>query len=97
MEWQSRTELLLGNKQLKKLNDAHVLVAGVGGVGAFAIEMLVRAGVGEITMVDADVVKSSNRNRQLIALVSTESKSKVEIMRDRALDINPLVKINIKY
>lgn len=97
MEWQSRTELLLGKKQLEKLQNAHVLVAGVGGVGAYAIEMLVRAGVGEITMVDADVIKSSNRNRQLIALTSTEGKSKVEIMRDRVLDINPLIKINIKH
>ncbi|HKL71555.1 MAG TPA: tRNA threonylcarbamoyladenosine dehydratase [Marinilabiliaceae bacterium] len=97
MEWQSRTELLLGKKQLEKLQKSHVLVAGVGGVGAYAIEMLVRAGVGEITMVDADIVKSSNRNRQLIALTSTEGRAKVEVMRDRALDINPLVKINIKY
>lgn len=97
MEWQSRTELLLGKKQLEKLHKSHVLVAGVGGVGAYAIEMLVRAGVGEITMVDADIVKSSNRNRQLIALTSTEGRAKVEVMRDRALDINPLVKINIKY
>lgn len=97
MEWQSRTELLLGRKQLEKLQKSHVLVAGVGGVGAYAIEMLVRAGIGEITIVDADVVKSSNRNRQLIALTSTEGRSKVEIMKDRILDINPLIKINIKY
>jgi|SRR5690554_709119 len=96
MEWQSRTELLLGKKQLEKLRKAHVLVAGVGGVGAYAIEMLVRAGVGKITMVDADVVKPSNRNRQLIALNSTEGVPKVEVMKQRALDINPLLKVNIK-
>lgn len=96
MEWQSRTELLLGKKQLEKLQKSHVLVAGVGGVGAYAIEMLVRAGVGEITMVDADVVKPSNRNRQLIALNSTEGESKVEVMKLRVLDINPLLKVNVK-
>ncbi len=94
MEWQSRTELLLGKSKLDRLRNSHVLVAGVGGVGAYTAEMLARAGVGEITIVDADVVKASNRNRQLIALLSTEDKLKVDIMRDRLLDINPQIKIN---
>lgn len=97
MEWQSRTELLLGNEKLQKLKNAHVLVAGVGGVGAYAAEMLVRAGVGEITIVDADEVKPSNINRQLIALNSTISKSKVELMADRMLDINSLLKLHTKH
>ncbi len=94
MEWQSRTELLLGKERADKLRNKHVLVAGVGGVGAYTIEMLARAGVGELTIVDADVVKPSNRNRQLIALSSTENKLKVDIMRDRLLDINPKIKVN---
>lgn len=96
MEWQSRTELLLGKEQLQKLENKHVLVAGVGGVGAYAIEMLARAGIGEITIIDADTVKPSNRNRQLIALISNEGKPKVEIMKDRLFDINPLLKVHIK-
>lgn len=94
MEWQSRTELLLGKERADKLQNKHVLVAGVGGVGAYTIEMLARAGVGELTIVDADVVKPSNRNRQLIALSSTEDKLKVDIMKDRLLDINSKIKVN---
>jgi len=94
MEWQSRTELLLGKERVDKLRNKHVLVAGVGGVGAYTIEMLARAGVGELTIVDADVVKPSNRNRQLIALSSTEDKLKVDIMKERLLDINPDIKVN---
>ena len=70
-EWQSRTALLLGNKLLSRLAELNVLVVGVGGVGAYAAEMLVRAGVGHMTIVDGDVVAPSNLNRQLIALTDT--------------------------
>ncbi|MDR2927576.1 MAG: tRNA threonylcarbamoyladenosine dehydratase [Cytophagaceae bacterium] len=89
MEWQSRTELLLGKEKTERLYASHVLVAGLGGVGAYAAEMLVRAGVGELTIVDGDTIKPSNRNRQLLALESTEGKLKVEVMANRLMNINP--------
>lgn len=69
-EWLSRTSLLVGEESLARLQKAHVLVVGVGGVGAYAAEMIVRAGVGEITLLDADTVEESNLNRQLVALHS---------------------------
>ncbi|MGQ1947393.1 tRNA threonylcarbamoyladenosine dehydratase [Geofilum sp. OHC36d9] len=94
MEWLSRTELLLGKEQMEKLQKAHILIAGIGGVGAYAAEMLARSGIGEITIVDADTVKPSNRNRQLIALSSTENQPKVEIMKQRMVDINPSITVN---
>ncbi len=95
MEWLSRTELLVGKEGIDKLQKAHVLIAGVGGVGSFAAEMVTRAGVGTITIVDADTVKASNRNRQLPALSRTEGLMKVNVMADRLLDINPDLKLNI--
>ncbi len=91
--WFSRTELLLGQKTLQTLKHQHILVVGVGGVGAYAAEMLCRAGIGQLTIVDADTVQPSNINRQLIALHSTVNKSKVEILKHRLLDINPQLKI----
>ena len=93
--WQSRTELLLGQKSVDKLKKSHVLVVGLGGVGAYSAEMLARAGVGELTIVDGDTVKPSNRNRQLLALQSTENKLKAELMKERLIDINPEIKINV--
>lgn len=93
MEWLSRTALLLGEEKLENLQKSHVLVVGIGGVGAFAAEMLARAGIGTLSIVDADVVKPSNRNRQLPALSSTEDKLKVEVMGRRLLDINPQLKL----
>ena len=95
MEWLSRTELLVGKEGIEKLQKAHVLIAGVGGVGSFAAEMVTRAGVGTITIVDADTVKASNRNRQLPALSSTECQTKVEVMAARLMDINPELQLNI--
>jgi tRNA A37 threonylcarbamoyladenosine dehydratase len=94
MPWQERTELLVGEKGLAKLAKAHVIVVGLGGVGAYVAEHLVRAGLGKITIVDGDTVQPSNRNRQLLALKSTEGKAKTELMKERLLDINPDVKIN---
>ena len=69
--WTDRTELLLGKDKMQRLRDAHVLVVGVGGVGAYAAEMLCRAGIGEMTIIDADTVQTTNINRQLEALTST--------------------------
>jgi len=88
-DWQARTLLLAGDENLAKLRKAHVLVAGLGGVGAYAAEQLVRAGIGYLTIVDGDKVHTSNRNRQLPALVSTTGRLKTEIMSERLLDINP--------
>ncbi len=94
MEWLSRTCLLLGEERLDKLKRSHVLVAGLGGVGAYAAEMIARAGVGEMTIVDGDVVHPTNRNRQLPALVSTHHLPKTEVMQARLVDINPDIKLH---
>lgn len=93
MNWQERTALLLEPAQLKRLAEAHVLVVGLGGVGAYVAEQLARAGVGQLTIVDGDTVQPSNRNRQLLALKSTEGKPKAELMQQRLLDINPELKV----
>ncbi|MBQ7984516.1 MAG: tRNA threonylcarbamoyladenosine dehydratase, partial [Bacteroidales bacterium] len=84
-----RTELLIGGDNLNKLRQACVMVAGLGGVGAFAAEAIVRAGVGKVVMFDGDTVSVSNINRQLIALRSTVGQSKSDIMYGRLKDINP--------
>lgn len=87
--WQGRTELLIGKEGIAKLKQSHIFIAGLGGVGSWAAEHLVRAGIGEITLVDADVITESNLNRQLIALHSTIGRNKVDVMKNRLLDINP--------
>jgi tRNA A37 threonylcarbamoyladenosine dehydratase len=94
-KWLSRTELLIGTEKLNKLNNAHVLVVGMGGVGSFAAEFICRAGVGEMTIIDGDIVDPSNRNRQLPALATTHGQSKVLLMADRLMQINPELKLNI--
>lgn len=91
----SRMRLMVGEKALKRLEKAHVLVAGCGAVGGFAIEALARSGIGHLTIVDNDVVSITNINRQLVALHSTIGKKKVEVMRDRVLDIAPEIKIDV--
>ena len=78
--WQQRTELILGPEGIARLEAARVLVVGLGGVGAMAAEMLVRAGVGHLTLVDSDVVSESNINRQLPALRSTVGRPKAEVV-----------------
>ena len=93
--WNERTLLLIGEENYKKLEKAHVLVVGLGGVGAYAAEMICRAGVGEMTIVDADVISPSNRNRQLPALESTHGLLKSDVMQSRLLDINPKIKLNV--
>jgi tRNA A37 threonylcarbamoyladenosine dehydratase len=84
-----RTAMLLGESAMEKLRDAHVAVFGVGGVGGHLCEALARAGVGAIDLFDNDEVSRSNINRQIVALHSTLGRAKVEVMRDRILDINP--------
>ena len=81
--WLERTELLLGAEKLEKLRAAHVLVVGLGGVGAYAAEMIVRAGVGRMTVADADTVNPTNINRQLVALHSTVGRPKAEVLAER--------------
>ncbi len=93
--WLSRTELLLGRENLDKLASSHVLVAGLGGVGGYAAEQLCRAGIGQMTLIDGDCIASSNRNRQIIALISNDGKSKAEAMANRLKDINPSIRLNI--
>lgn len=91
--WQARTQLLIGKEAIARLSNAHVLVAGLGGVGAYAAEQLVRAGIGHLTVVDGDKVNPTNRNRQLPALISTTGRPKTEVMAERLLDINPDLKL----
>jgi tRNA A37 threonylcarbamoyladenosine dehydratase len=85
--------MLIGAEALKKLKSAKVLVVGLGGVGGYAAEMICRAGVGSMTIVDGDTIHPSNRNRQLLALESTKGKSKAELMASRLKDINPSLKL----
>ena len=85
----SRTAQLLGNENVENLFDKHVIVFGVGGVGGYVVEALARSGVGKISIVDNDVVNESNINRQIIALHSTVGMQKVEVLKNRILDINP--------
>lgn len=94
-EWQQRTELLLGKDKTERLRRAHVLVVGLGGVGAYAAEMLCRAGVGQLTLVDADTVQPSNINRQLPALHSTLGQTKAEVLAARFRDINPDIQLKV--
>ena len=81
--------MLLGEETLLKLRDAVIVVAGLGGVGAYAAEMVARAGVGRMVLIDSDRVGESNKNRQLLALDSTLGRLKTEVMVERLLDINP--------
>ncbi len=95
LKWLSRTELLIGKEKLMKLQNAHVLVVGMGGVGSFAAEFICRSGVGAMTIVDGDVVDPSNRNRQLPALATTHGLPKADIMAERLLAINPDLKLSV--
>ena len=92
----SRSSLLLSEEGMNKLKNSHVAVFGIGGVGGHICEALTRCGVGEITIVDADTVSESNINRQIVALHSTVGKLKTEVFKERALDINPNIKVNDK-
>ena len=94
-EWLGRCEMLIGKENQYVLRTSHVLVAGLGGVGAFAAEMLCRAGIGKLTLIDGDTVQPGNRNRQLLALMSNEGRSKTELMAQRLRDINPDVQLEL--
>lgn len=91
----SRTETLIGTEALKKLANSRVAVFGIGGVGGYVVEALARAGVGALDLIDNDEVNITNINRQIIALHSTIGKSKVEVAKERVLDINPGVNVKI--
>lgn len=93
--WLERTELLLGEEKLAMLRRANVLVVGVGGVGAYAAEMIARAGVGRMTIADADKVSETNINRQLVALHSTIGREKCDILAERLKDINPELQLTV--
>ena len=90
----SRTELLVGSKAVENLANSRVAVFGVGGVGGYVVEALVRSGVGILDLIDNDDVSISNINRQIIATTKTVGRSKVDVAKERALEINPNVKIN---
>jgi len=94
-DWLERTKLLVGDEGLKKMKASRILIVGLGGVGAYAAEMICRAGVGSMTIVDGDTIHPTNRNRQLPALISTEGLAKAEVMGQRLKDINPDIELTI--
>lgn len=94
-DWKQRTRLLLGEEKMERLQQANVLVVGLGGVGAYAAEMICRAGVGRMTIVDADTVQPTNINRQLPALHSTMGREKAEVLAVRFKDINPDIQLTV--
>ena len=93
--WNTRTELLFGAERMERLSRSHVLLVGLGGVGAYAAEQICRAGVGKMTIIDADTVNESNINRQLPALHSTLGMPKAEVVAKRLLDINPQLQLTV--
>lgn len=97
MEQFKRSLMLLGEEKLNKLFNSHILVVGVGGVGGYVAEFLARTGVNRLTLIDQDIVDLTNLNRQIIALHSTINLPKVEVMKNRLLDINPNIEVNTIY
>ena len=93
--WNARTEKLIGKDGVRKLEDAKVIIYGIGGVGSFAVEGLVRAGVEKLVLVDPDKISESNINRQIHSNINTIGKSKVEVMKKRILEINPKANVEI--
>jgi tRNA A37 threonylcarbamoyladenosine dehydratase len=87
--------MVLGEEALRKLKESHVLVAGLGGVGSWAAEMICRAGMGRMTIIDGDIITPANMNRQLPALTSTIGKKKAEVMGERLKDINPALELTV--
>jgi len=94
-EWLSRAAMVLGEEALQRLKNSHVLVAGLGGVGSWAAEMICRSGVGRMTIIDGDIVSPGNINRQLPALSSTIGRSKAAVMGERLKDINPGIQLRV--
>jgi len=95
ISWLSRTQLLIGEEALLRLTTKHVLIVGMGGVGSFAAEFVARSGIGEMTIIDGDVVDPTNRNRQLPALSTNHGEKKAHIMAERLMAINPELKLNV--
>lgn len=95
LSWLSRSALLVGEEGIEKLQNSHVLVVGLGGVGSFAAEFICRSGIGEMTIVDGDAVDPSNRNRQLPALATNHGELKADIMASRLLEINPALNLHV--
>ncbi len=95
LSWLERTELLIGKEAVERLASKKVLIVGLGGVGSFAAEFIARAGIGNLTIVDGDVVDVSNKNRQLPALNSTVGLKKAQVMADRIKDINPDINLRV--
>jgi len=95
MNWLERTELLVQKEGLEKLQNANILIVGLGGVGSYAAEFIARAGVGKLTIVDGDVFDATNKNRQLPALDSTVGQLKTEVLATRIKDINPAIKLTV--
>jgi tRNA A37 threonylcarbamoyladenosine dehydratase len=93
--WLSRTTLLIGEKAVLHLNNCHVMVVGLGGVGSYAAEFIARGGIGKMTIIDGDTVDPTNRNRQLPALATNHGVSKALIMKERLLAINPELELNV--
>lgn len=93
--WLERTQLLIGDDGLQTLHQAHVMIVGLGGVGSFAAEFICRSGVGQMTVIDGDVVDPTNRNRQLPALATTHGMAKADLMGERLLSINPELKLHV--
>jgi tRNA A37 threonylcarbamoyladenosine dehydratase len=93
--WMSRTQLMLGDEVIHKIMGKNVLIVGLGGVGGICAEMIARAGVGKMTIVDADVVDESNINRQIPALHSTAKQPKATVLAERLKDINPLLDLTV--
>jgi tRNA A37 threonylcarbamoyladenosine dehydratase len=94
--WMSRTQLMLGDEPVEKLMTKNILVIGLGGVGGICAEMIVRAGIGKMTIVDNDTIDASNINRQIPALHSTIKMSKAKVLAARLLDINPALDLTVK-
>lgn len=92
-KWQERSLLFLGEERMERLRKCKVVVVGLGGVGAYAAEMLARAGVGSLVILDSDVISPTNKNRQLLALESTMGRYKSDLMEQRLKDINPSLEV----
>ncbi len=94
-KWLERTALLFSEEKISKLQNSHVLIVGLGGIGSYAAEFIARSGVGTMTIIDGDVFDPTNKNRQLTAMDSTIGKNKAVVLAERLLDINPKVKLNV--
>lgn len=92
-DFYQRTQIIIGKENIERIKDMHIVICGIGGVGSFVLEALARIGVGNLTIIDKDVVDATNINRQIIALQSTIGKYKVDVAKERILDINPKAKV----